>query len=84
MIENSLELAIALWERSKRFTATQKNTDAILDLSAAYKLFLMCKDNRAEQIAKEWNEVHAPQPQSGTDDVSHLQELLAQIEQRRR
>ncbi|MDA0698208.1 MAG: hypothetical protein O2793_17665 [Proteobacteria bacterium] len=84
MIEDSLELAVALWERSKRFSMAQKESDAMLDLSAAYKLFNSCKDSRAEQIMQELNKLTLPQNVPVTDEVSHLQGLLGQIEQRRR
>jgi len=99
MPSEDIELAEALWERSKEFVNSKEYYNALLDISAAYRFLSLGQDPRVPQVHQEWVQIYQKyndglneatetssldKPLEKTQTVLKLENLLKQIEQRRR
>lgn len=92
MSEQDIELADALRERSKEFSEKNEHYNALLDISAAFRLMSFSRDTRVSEVHDEWVKVYqtytdnssTEDGESSADPIARLEGLLGQIESRRR
>jgi hypothetical protein len=91
MAAQDVELAEALWARSRDFENRGDYYNALLDVSAAHRLLVLSNDSRAGEVHVQWARIYELYTQGGSEQreahsrsVSRLEELLKQVEGRRK